>query len=250
MALLQGCLFPVPPSVWHPNPSSSCHCTHSGPRIPRAPALSSPGESPLCSALLGLVPCWEVLQEPRAKGAVCCLGWVPTLALIHCFSCWEKVRRLGRGRCSPRGRSFGGSFPVGIVLKQHGLVLAPPEAAGRAVPKPSKDLGQSREKKGLILLRTEWSLQGPLWLCSEPGKGGISPLRTTRATGARPLRKQLFKAAFWLFLCWQPSPFLPVPVHLPWCQQMLWKSLAPGVQAEGIVNSSSASALRRKESAG
>lgn len=82
-------------------------------------------------------------------------------------------------------------FPCGIFLKQLGLVFAPLGVAGRAGSK----LGQSqarvweREGKRLVLLRTEWSLQGPLWLCSEPGKGGIS---LPCATGVRSVKKQLF----------------------------------------------------------
>lgn len=117
----------------------------------------------------------------------------------------------GEGKVLSEGEKLWWLFPCGIVLKRRGLVLAPPEAAGRAGPKPSKDLGQSREKKTLILLRTQWSLRGPIWLCSEPGKGGISPLRTTRATGARSLRKQLFFSCFLAVsvLATQPIPACP-----------------------------------------
>lgn len=42
-----------------------------------------------------------------------------------------------------------------LVALSSGLVLAPSGVAGRAVPKPSKDLGQSREKRELISLRAE-----------------------------------------------------------------------------------------------
>eukprot|EP00076_Gallus_gallus_P029367 XP_015153428.1 out at first protein homolog isoform X1 [Gallus gallus] len=56
----------------------------SGPTILNAPVMSSSGESLRCrgSALLRLVPCWEILQKARIQGALGCLGWVPTLALV------------------------------------------------------------------------------------------------------------------------------------------------------------------------
>lgn len=136
--------------------------------IQRVPAL-------LCPALLGLVSCWEILQEPRVKGAVCCLGWVPTLALLCCFSCREGGEEAGQGKVE----NLWGLLPCGIFSKQHGLGLAPP---GRAGTKPSKDFPLKEETQGRLVTLP----------FLEPGKGGISPLRTTDATGSRSLKKQLF----------------------------------------------------------
>lgn len=68
--------------------------------------MSSSGESLHCKGdvLLGLVPCWEILWKPRNKGAaICCLGRVPTLALVRPTAAGGKeVRWLGGGK-APSG---------------------------------------------------------------------------------------------------------------------------------------------------
>lgn len=168
----------IPWRVCHPNPNPSCPFIHSGLRIPHAPALASPGEclpcsALLCSALLGLVSCWEILQEPRVRGAVCCLGWVPTLALVHCFSCREGGEGGWAGQGALRGgKPLGGSFPVEFFLSSVVWSLIHLGLQGELGQSQARILGQSREKKRL---RAEWSLQGPLWLFWSQVKVGFLP---------------------------------------------------------------------------
>lgn len=80
--------------------------------------MSSSGESLRCrgNALSGLVPCWEILQKPRIQGALGCLGWLPTLALISpALPGGNEVRCLGREGLSGSRKPFGGSFHVKSV---------------------------------------------------------------------------------------------------------------------------------------
>lgn len=130
----------------------------SGPTILNAPVMSSSGESLRCrgSALLRLVPCWEILQKARIQGALGCLGWVPTLALVPpALPGGNEVRCLGREGLYGRGEPFGGSFHVESVayfwcaellaLSEQGQGEQPKEPLlGWCVSKQSFELSQWR----------------------------------------------------------------------------------------------------------
>lgn len=86
------------------------------------------------------------------------------------------------------------------------MVLAPPGAAGREGSKPSEDLGQSREKERGFA-QPEQSLQGPLWLCLEPGEGGISPSEQLMLQEPDPWKNSFLKSVS--VLASQPIPACP-----------------------------------------
>lgn len=102
-------LVVVPRSVCHPKPIPSCHCTHSALRIPQVHPESPRSALPCW----GLFPAGKFCRNPEFKVLFAALAGDPPWHWFSAFPAGNGRRRLGRGRCSARGRSFGGSFPLG-----------------------------------------------------------------------------------------------------------------------------------------
>ncbi|XP_009672331.1 out at first protein homolog isoform X2 [Struthio camelus] len=115
--------------------------------------MSSSGESPRCkgNVLLGLVPCWEIVQKLRIKGAFCCLGQVPSLVLIHPAPSGRKeevkifraliLGELERGQSQFQALCF--------ITRLHRNEIIPSESMAKLRQKNPRTVRQAEEVRGL-----------------------------------------------------------------------------------------------------